>query len=111
MSPAAIRANQEIYDEVVSLYRLDVTPGGIDFDPALYELVIKRDANGVPLPVYQQPLTDIQMKIQGFTPIILDISPVTNLPLLLGAAADDGPQDEQGNDYSCLSPMDRERTV
>ena len=55
-------------------------PGGIDFNPQLMNLQIKRDGKGVPLPLPQQPLHD--MHIKGFLPIIINIQPV-NLPLLL----------------------------
>jgi len=48
--------------------------GGINLDPRLINLQIKRDPNGVPLPVFQQPLQNI--KIRGFLPVIIKISPV-----------------------------------
>ena len=56
------------------------TPGGIDLDPALLDLQIRRDSRGVPLPLPQQPIQN--MKIDGFLPIIINITPVTSLPLL-----------------------------
>ncbi len=56
--------------------------GGIDFNPALLDLQIKRDSNGVPLPLPQQSIGS--MKIEGFLPIIINVQPVTNLPQLLG---------------------------
>jgi hypothetical protein len=58
--------------------------GGIDLNPSFLNMQIKRDGNGVILPVSQQPL-DI-MNIQGFVPIITDVSPATplNMPLILG---------------------------
>ncbi len=55
--------------------------GGIDLRPELFDLQIKRDTKGIPLPVSQQPISS--MKIQGFMPITIDFKPV-NLPLLLG---------------------------
>ena len=58
--------------------------GGIDLNPALLDLQIKRDANFVPLPLPQQPIQ--QMHIEGFIPVIINITPVTNLPMLLGLA-------------------------
>ncbi|MBI3602270.1 MAG: fructose-bisphosphate aldolase [Candidatus Omnitrophica bacterium] len=57
--------------------------GGIDLRPDLFDLQIKRDDKGIPLPVSQQPIGS--MKIQGFMPVTIDFKPV-NLPLLLGAA-------------------------
>ena len=53
-------------------------------NPALLDLQIKRDGNGVPLPLPMQPIQD--MHIEGFLPIIINVTPVTNLPLLLGFA-------------------------
>ncbi|MCK5179194.1 MAG: hypothetical protein KAR32_06655, partial [Candidatus Omnitrophica bacterium] len=58
--------------------------GGIDLDPAMMDLQIKRDGNGVPLPVFQQPLDMINIK--GFVPVIINVTPILNLPLLLGFA-------------------------
>ncbi len=57
------------------------SPGGIALDAAMLDLQIKRDGNGVPLPVSQQPLDKIN--IQGFVPRIISIQPV-DLPALLG---------------------------
>jgi len=60
----------------------EVQPGGIDLNPQYLDLQIKRDGNGIPLPLLQQPLHLIN--IEGFTPIIINVLPVTNLPLFLG---------------------------
>jgi hypothetical protein len=57
-------------------------PGGIDLNPALLDLQIKRDGNGVPLPIPMQPIET--MHIDGFLPVIINIVPITNLPTLLG---------------------------
>ncbi len=57
--------------------------GGINLDPALLNLQIKRDGKGIPLPVSQQPI--LEMKIDGFVPVIINVTPV-NLPQLLGLA-------------------------
>jgi len=56
--------------------------GGIDLNPALLNLQIKRDGSGVPLPLLQQPIHTMQ--IDGFIPIIINITPTINLPMLLG---------------------------
>ncbi len=73
--------------------------GGINLDPKLLDLQIKRDGNGVPLPLLQQPIGD--MKIEGFFPVIINITPVS-LPLLLGLNTEDAPTDnneiQQGKD-------------
>ncbi|MCA9407699.1 MAG: UTP--glucose-1-phosphate uridylyltransferase [Candidatus Omnitrophica bacterium] len=69
--------------------------GGIDLNPALFDLQIKRDGNGVPLPLPQQPIGN--MRIEGFAPIILNVTPVPNLPLFLGIA------DTQEEEFKNLS--------
>lgn len=60
--------------------------GGIDLNPRLLDLQIRRDNTGVPLPFNQQPFEN--MNIDGFIPVIINVSPVTNLPLLLGLKDD-----------------------
>ena len=55
--------------------------GGIDFNSAALDLQIKRDGNGVALPLPQQTIQN--MKIDGFYPVIINIAPV-NIPMLLG---------------------------
>lgn len=45
--------------------------GGIDFNPALLDMQIKRDEKGIPLDLLQQPIDNID--IQGFIPIIINI--------------------------------------
>ena len=59
--------------------------GGIDFNSANLDLQIRRDGNGVPLPVSEQNLDGI--KIDGLVPVILDIKPASSLPLFSEAAA------------------------
>ncbi len=58
--------------------------GGIDLNQANMDMQIKRDGNGVPLPVSQQDLEKI--KFDGLVPRILSIQPVTHLPMLSEAA-------------------------
>jgi hypothetical protein len=55
--------------------------GGIDFNSANLNLQIKRDGRGVPLPLLQQDWAQLS-QIQGFIPTILEIRPVTHLPIL-----------------------------
>src|SRR6185436_8782849 len=62
--------------------------GGIDLNPALLDLQIKRDGNGIPLPLPQQPLQ--QMHIEGFVPVIINVTPIANLPVILGLGAQHG---------------------
>ncbi len=56
--------------------------GGIDFNPELLDLQIKRDGRGVPLPLPMQNID--QINIEGLYPVILNIQPATikNLPFL-----------------------------
>ncbi len=58
--------------------------GGIDFDPSNMNLQVKRDGKGVPLPVPQQNLE--QINIEGLYPVIINMMPVNaqTLPVLLG---------------------------
>jgi len=58
--------------------------GGINLNAELLDLQIKRDGNGVPLPLPQQPIQTMQ--IEGFIPVIINITPTTNLPFILGFA-------------------------
>jgi phosphoglycerate kinase len=56
--------------------------GGINLNPALLDLQIRRDGNGAPLPVSEQPFET--MRIEGFVPVIINVAPISNLPMLLG---------------------------
>jgi len=63
--------------------------GGINLNPALLNLQIKRDNKGIPLPLPQQPVGD--MNIDGFVPVIINITPIPNLPMLLGRNLGEAP--------------------
>lgn len=65
--------------------------GGIDLNPAGLDLQIRRDPAGIPLPVNLQPLDTIN--IEGFVPVIIEITPVYTLPMLLGVAESVPPRD------------------
>jgi len=77
--------------------------GGIDLDPTLLDLVIERDENFAPLPMDQQP---VNIQIDGLMPVIIQIRPVTSLPMILGfnldepAADDDSRQAGSGADIA-----------
>ena len=82
--------------------------GGINLNPELLDLQIKRDGNGVPLPVNQQPIGE--MRIDGFLPIIINVSPIPSLPFHLGAV--DVDDDEDSSDLNgdlSLDPMDQKK--
>lgn len=68
--------------ETINLAQALKTPenqevGGIDFNPALLNMQIKRDEQGVPLNLIQQPIEYID--IQGFIPVIVNIKPFQNI--------------------------------
>ncbi len=54
--------------------------GGIDFAQSNLDMQIKRDGAGVPLPISQQNLENI--RIDGLVPVILNIRPAANAPIL-----------------------------
>jgi len=58
--------------------------GGIDFNPELLDLQIKRDGKGVPLPLPMQDLE--QINIEGLYPVIINIAPagMMDIPFLMG---------------------------
>lgn len=54
--------------------------GGIDLNAANLNFQIKRDGQGVPLPISEQDMNMLQ-QIQGFIPSIIEIRPVTTMPM------------------------------
>jgi hypothetical protein len=58
------------------------TYGGIDLNPEWLDLRVRRDGAGVPLPLSEQLLGDIQ--IEGVIPVIKSITPILDIRLLLG---------------------------
>ncbi|GEM_PF-4387928 len=87
--PESVEWGLKVFRGEVSSPLESTTKGGIDLNPALLDLQIKRDGNGVPLPLPQQPIKD--MHIEGFLPVIINVTPITNLPLLLGIADEETP--------------------
>lgn len=61
--------------------------GGIDFTGRQLDLEIHRDENGMPLPLNEQQLQNVQ--INGLVPVIINIQPVTSLPFLMGSSRGD----------------------
>ncbi len=70
---------------VASSAASDSQVGGIDFDPSLLDLQIKRNGKGVALPLPQQNID--QIHIDGLYPVILNIQPaaIQDFPFLLSA--------------------------
>jgi tetratricopeptide (TPR) repeat protein len=75
-----VRADIKALAEKAKIDNAMVKPGGIDLNAAGLDMQIKRDGNGVPLPVSQQDLENIH--IDGLVPQVISIQPVTSLPML-----------------------------
>lgn len=71
------------------------TKGGINLDPSLIRFKIKRDARFTPVEI--DPIELQNIKIDGFIPVIINITPVTNLPMLLGFVADQPEKQRQAD--------------
>jgi glucose-6-phosphate isomerase/2-phospho-L-lactate transferase/gluconeogenesis factor (CofD/UPF0052 family)/hydroxymethylpyrimidine pyrophosphatase-like HAD family hydrolase len=84
--------------------------GGIDLNPALLDLQIKRDGSGVPLPLPQQPVDT--MRIDGFLPVIINITPmpIPNLQMILGRDEPAAPSPADAADGARLQPQDDRRS-
>jgi len=80
-------------------------PGGIDFNPNHFE--IESQGKGVDFNMLSLTPEEIQnMNIEGFIPVIINITPVINIPLLLGIAD----QEEETTELSynsTLGPMEK----
>ena len=61
-------------------------PGGIDMNPN--KLKLQTQGQGVEFNLPFDPNHLDQIPINGLTPVISQITPITNLPLLLGLAED-----------------------
>ena len=58
--------------------------GGIDFNPANLHIKVEKNGKGVIIPIPDEKI--LNMTIEGFVPTIINVTPITNLPLLLGIA-------------------------
>ncbi|MFP4473887.1 MAG: hypothetical protein ACLFPX_08525 [Candidatus Omnitrophota bacterium] len=76
LESASVRDGQEQEDTV----------GGIDLDPALWELEVVADPRN-DIPVFN-PVFLNNIPIDGFSPIIINISPAADMLLLLGARSE-----------------------
>lgn len=75
------------------------TKGGIDLNPMIFNTEkIKHNGKGVIIPVLKGPMPDFS-GVEGFVPNIINITPISNLPLLLGIA-DPNPSKEKPTDVS-----------
>ena len=64
-----------------------LTPGGIDFNPDILDLDVSGNAQGIHFSLPEQSIQNI--RINGFVPIIINITPVSDFSLLLGLAEND----------------------
>ncbi|MFC1510351.1 glycogen synthase [Candidatus Omnitrophota bacterium] len=87
----SLKFNYEFTDTDQAM-ETDQIVGGIDLNPTNINLQIKRDANNAPLSIEFQNLDLID--INGLTPVIININPVTSLPLLLSNHAPDELNDQ-----------------
>ncbi|VAX36935.1 Exonuclease SbcC [hydrothermal vent metagenome] len=69
--------------------------GGINLDPTLFEWQLRMDDQGMVLPVDQQ--IELNGDVQGFFPVIINVTPIQSLPLYLGMNESELPfqQDQQ----------------
>ena len=88
-------------DPAVLISAKDV--GGIDLDPAMLNMTIKRDGNGVVLPISEQPPEVLDIK--ALYPVITDMVPIVNVPLQLGLV-DEAPNDADQNTNTKTSEID-----
>ncbi len=82
-----VEAEFTVVDTAMSTAVKDVSTGGINLDPAMIDMQIKRDGNGVPLAFEQQP--DEAMLIDGIVPVILKIIQIPSMFPLLGFSSKD----------------------
>lgn len=76
----AMFSSKSIEDE--SPIKAPETVGGINLNSAMMKMQIQRDNNGIPLPIDQQPIKN--MNIDGLLPVIINITPLQTLQFLLG---------------------------
>lgn len=73
---------------------LESNPGGIDLDAGKLNLEIKRNAPAVVVPNFSEFENFVPM--DGLTPLIINVTPITNLPMILGLSGD-GPVESSFN--------------
>ncbi|MDZ4242623.1 MAG: hypothetical protein U1D99_07340 [Candidatus Omnitrophota bacterium] len=68
--------------------------GGIDLNPALLDLKIRYDERGVPLTISAKDLQE-KIPMEGLAPVILKVTPVTDLPGVIGISAGETEKQEK----------------
>ena len=77
-----LTAQSDFSRQMIERIENEKNTGGIDFNPRLLDLQIKRDGRGVPLPL---PMQDVEnINIEGLYPIIINIAPanIQTMPFL-----------------------------
>ena len=82
--------------------------GGITLRRDLLDMQVLRDPNGIPLPVQQQPIH--QMNIQGVVPILNTLSEM-KFPMILGMQGESQESDDDIDELSSRDPMDLRKRI
>jgi len=77
-------------------------PGGIDLNPNTLDLQTQGRRFDLKLPLNSFDLQNI--RIDGFTPVIINVTPLTNLPLLLGLVDEESETPKNANHTPELDP-------
>ncbi|MCA9393282.1 MAG: hypothetical protein KC900_03680 [Candidatus Omnitrophica bacterium] len=77
--------------------------GGIDLDPNLFELQRKGDGSLI-FPKFNGAVE--RLNLNGFVPVIINVTPVSSLPMLLGMI-ENAEDESNGISYDSLDPLDR----
>ncbi len=75
-----VEALRQVSDQAMDAAAASIK-GGIDMNAASLDMQIRRDGNGVPLPISQQDFDNIQ--IDGLVPVIIDIKPASSVAALM----------------------------
>ncbi len=81
--------------------------GGINLDSAMLNMTIKRDGNGVPLPVKMQPV-GFEKNFTGLAPVIYKMH-LINGPLILGFGEDVEDVKDFSHHFSTFQPIERRK--
>jgi enolase len=81
--PDSAMFSRGVKNRIAAIKTKDV--GGIYINPKMFDMQIKKDNNGVPLPVAQQPM--MKMNVDGFIPVFIYDHPFNGLSTFLGLTA------------------------
>jgi len=80
--------------------------GGIDLNPQAIEMDKRGVGVNFQLPAFD-PAQFQNMNIEGFFPIIINISPITNIPLLLGLTETETEEEPTDLGFDSLGPLEK----